>query len=160
MQKRWARPALELEVRSGGRYRRPGGRPETRRAARSQTEPSTLRCSRWLQGFGRWVRDSRFGRWLVLQPLTQRALLLLEASLWLLILGLLSQLHLGLPCLLLSLSYWLLKGPIHASFTRALSWLRPLATLHAVPPEHAPAPGPGARTEAPASPCARSELGL
>ncbi|XP_072543821.1 SAYSvFN domain-containing protein 1 [Salminus brasiliensis] len=57
-----------------------------------------------------WLLDSALGRWLGVQRLAFTNLTLLKVLLWLVLLGLFSELDFGLPFFLLSLFYWLYEG--------------------------------------------------
>ncbi|XP_058234518.1 SAYSvFN domain-containing protein 1 isoform X2 [Hemibagrus wyckioides] len=57
-----------------------------------------------------WLLDSSVGRWLGVQRLAVTNLTLLKVLLWLVLLGLFSELDFGLPFFLLSLFYWLYEG--------------------------------------------------
>ncbi|XP_060773886.1 SAYSvFN domain-containing protein 1 [Neoarius graeffei] len=57
-----------------------------------------------------WLLDSAVGRWLGVQRLAITNLTLLKVLLWLVLLGLFSELDFGLPFFLLSLFYWLYEG--------------------------------------------------
>ncbi|XP_076873759.1 SAYSvFN domain-containing protein 1 [Brachyhypopomus gauderio] len=57
-----------------------------------------------------WLLDSALGRWLGVQRLAFTNLTLLKVLLWLVLLGLFSELDFGLPFFLISLFYWLYEG--------------------------------------------------
>ncbi|XP_017551137.1 SAYSvFN domain-containing protein 1 [Pygocentrus nattereri] len=57
-----------------------------------------------------WLLDSALGRWLGVQRLAFTNLTLLKVLLWLVLLGLFSELEFGLPFFLLSLFYWIYEG--------------------------------------------------
>ncbi|XP_026779655.3 SAYSvFN domain-containing protein 1 [Pangasianodon hypophthalmus] len=57
-----------------------------------------------------WLLDSAVGRWLGVQRLAFTNLTMLKVLLWLVLLGLFSELDFGLPFFLLSLFYWLYEG--------------------------------------------------
>ncbi|XP_066532246.1 SAYSvFN domain-containing protein 1 [Hoplias malabaricus] len=57
-----------------------------------------------------WLLDSALGQWLGVQRLAFTNLTLLKVLLWLVFLGLFSELDFGLPFFLLSLFYWLYEG--------------------------------------------------
>ncbi|XP_017311999.1 SAYSvFN domain-containing protein 1 [Ictalurus punctatus] len=57
-----------------------------------------------------WLLDSAVGRWLGVQRLAVTNLTMLKVLLWLVLLGLFSELDFGLPFFLLSLFYWLYEG--------------------------------------------------
>lgn len=57
-----------------------------------------------------WLLDSAVGRWLGVQRLAVTNLTVLKLLLWLVLLGLFSELDFGLPFFLLSLFYWLYEG--------------------------------------------------
>lgn len=57
-----------------------------------------------------WLLDSAIGRWLGIQRLAVTNLTVLKVLLWLVLLGLFSELDFGLPFFLLSLFYWLYEG--------------------------------------------------
>ncbi|TSK58176.1 SAYSvFN domain-containing protein 1 [Bagarius yarrelli] len=57
-----------------------------------------------------WLLDSAVGRWLGVHRLAVTNLTLLKVLLWLVLLGLFSELDFGLPFFLLSLFYWLYEG--------------------------------------------------
>ncbi|KAI5610962.1 SAYSvFN domain-containing protein 1 [Silurus asotus] len=57
-----------------------------------------------------WLLDSAVGRWSGVQRLAVTNLTVLKVLLWLVLLGLFSELEFGLPFFLLSLFYWLYEG--------------------------------------------------
>ncbi|XP_027021956.1 SAYSvFN domain-containing protein 1 [Tachysurus fulvidraco] len=57
-----------------------------------------------------WLLDSAVGRWLGVQRLAVTNLTLLKVLLWLVLLGLFTELDFGLPFFVLSLFYWLYEG--------------------------------------------------
>lgn len=57
-----------------------------------------------------WLLDSFLGRWLGSRHLAFTNLTLLKVLLWLVLLGLFSELDFGLPFFLISLFYWLYEG--------------------------------------------------
>ncbi|XP_036406360.1 SAYSvFN domain-containing protein 1 [Megalops cyprinoides] len=57
-----------------------------------------------------WLMDSAVGRWLGLRCLAMTNLTVLKLLLWLVLLGLFSELDFGLPFFLISLFYWLYAG--------------------------------------------------
>ncbi|KAM9423889.1 uncharacterized protein ACWYII_020824 isoform 2-T2 [Salvelinus alpinus] len=90
---------------------------------------------RWLldSGLGRWLRSSTLVSWLQTSDLglwlgshcpALTNLLLLKVTLWLLLVWILADLHLGLPCFLLAITYWLYDGPLRKAVNRARSQFR------------------------------------
>ncbi|XP_028809079.1 SAYSvFN domain-containing protein 1 [Denticeps clupeoides] len=69
--------------------------------------PSSRSSSHWVPD---WLLDSAVGRWLGTERFAVANVTLLKALLWLVLLGLFSELHFGLPFFLLSLFYWLYEG--------------------------------------------------
>ncbi|KAG9268281.1 hypothetical protein AMEX_G17240 [Astyanax mexicanus] len=57
--------------------------------------------------------------WLNSSPWTMPLLLVLQAVLWLLLLWVLAELHLGLPCVLLALLYWIYNEPVKKAVDQA-----------------------------------------
>ncbi|KAG5277385.1 hypothetical protein AALO_G00116910 [Alosa alosa] len=57
-----------------------------------------------------WLLDSALGRWLGVERLAVTNLTVLKVLLWLVLLGLFSELDFGLPFFLISLFYWLYEG--------------------------------------------------
>lgn len=57
-----------------------------------------------------WLMDSAIGRWLGVERLAVTNLTVLKVLLWLVLLGLFSELDFGLPFFLISLFYWLYEG--------------------------------------------------
>ncbi|KAI1897344.1 hypothetical protein AGOR_G00082350 [Albula goreensis] len=57
-----------------------------------------------------WLMDSALGRWLGMRLVAMTNLTLLKVLLWLVLLGLFSELDFGLPFFLISLFYWLYEG--------------------------------------------------
>ncbi|KAL2082585.1 hypothetical protein ACEWY4_022403 [Coilia grayii] len=57
-----------------------------------------------------WLVDSALGRWLGVERLAFTNLTVLKVLLWLVLLGLFSELDFGLPFFLISLFYWLYEG--------------------------------------------------
>lgn len=57
-----------------------------------------------------WLLDSALGRWLGVDRLAFTNLTVLKLLLWLVLLGLFSELEFGLPFFLISLFYWLYEG--------------------------------------------------
>ncbi|XP_053470675.1 SAYSvFN domain-containing protein 1 [Ictalurus furcatus] len=83
--------------------------PETRTAPNDVTKSteSNLRVKKENRD---WLLDSAVGRWLGVQRLAVTNLTMLKVLLWLVLLGLFSELDFGLPFFLLSLFYWLYEG--------------------------------------------------
>lgn len=77
-------------------------------------------CLRWLwdSGLGLRLEGSDLGLWLSSHSPIFTNLLLLKIVLWVIMVWILSYLHMGLPCFLLALTYWLYEGPLQ----RALDW--------------------------------------
>ncbi|KAK6307632.1 hypothetical protein J4Q44_G00227800 [Coregonus suidteri] len=95
----------------------------------------TCNLLRWLldSGLGRWLRSSTLVSWLQTSDLglwlgshcpALTNLLLLKVTLWLILVWILADLHLGLPCFLLALTYWLYEGPLRRAVNRARSQLQ------------------------------------
>lgn len=57
-----------------------------------------------------WLLDSSLGRWLGNRHLAFKNLTLLKVLLWLVLLGLFSELEFGLPFFVISLFYWMYEG--------------------------------------------------
>ncbi|KAJ8291205.1 hypothetical protein GJAV_G00022590 [Gymnothorax javanicus] len=117
---RWRRHQSPIRLRQARRATgsRPGVEDQragnrvfvTKRHRRTQSlekNPSKLRCPERLCDFGRWVRGNARWHWLRSLSLTEKAKLLLKATLCLLLLVLVFKLNLALPFVLICLSLWL-----------------------------------------------------
>ena len=81
---------------------------------------SSLGCTLRSSFLGRQLGSSKLGLWLDSHCPTLTTLLLLKVVLWLFLVWILSDLHMGLPCFLLTITYWLYEGPL----SRAVDWIR------------------------------------
>ncbi|KAL6478261.1 hypothetical protein MHYP_G00140960 [Metynnis hypsauchen] len=73
----------------------------------------------WLCESATQLMDSRVVSWLTSTPQAKLFRLLFWAILCLLLVWLLSDLHLGLPCFLLGLFYWIYNGPVMRGMSQA-----------------------------------------